>query len=158
MLFVSCQDFGYDGDFGPAHWGEQFNSCDGKKQSPINIDQSYVTKWSFPSLIFDKFDMIPESTEIKNNGHTVIVTMDFDKDPTISGGPLNGTYKFSQFHFHWGENDTLGSEDKINNRSFAAELHMVFYQSKYGSLNEALHYHNGLTVLAFFYIVRHNHQ
>lgn len=153
ILSVDCQDFGYDGVFGPAHWGEQYNSCDGKKQSPINIDPSHVTKWSFPSLIFDKFDVTPDSTEIKNNGHTVIVTMGFEDAPTISGGPLNGTYKFSQFHFHWGDNDTMGSEDKINNQSFPVELHMVFYHSKYGSFNEALHYNNGLTVLAFFYNV-----
>ncbi|KAL5289937.1 CA14.2 family protein [Megaselia abdita] len=153
ILTANCQDFGYDGAFGPKHWGEQYNSCDGKKQSPINIDLSHVTKWSFPPLIFDRFDMFPESTEIKNNGHTVIVTMNFQEAPKISGGPLNGSYKFSQFHFHWGENDTFGSEDTIDNQSFPVELHMVFFHSKYDSFSEALHYNNGLTVLAFFYYV-----
>lgn len=153
IFYVKGQDFGYDGVFGPLHWGESYNSCDGKKQSPINIDPSHVTKWSFPALNFNKFDITPNNSELKNNGHTVVVTMDFEDIPTVSGGPLNGTYKFSQFHFHWGDNDTLGSEDKINNKSFPVELHMVFYHSKYASLNEALHHNNGLTVLAFFYNV-----
>ena len=28
----------------------------------------------------------------------------------IKGGPLTGTYKFEQFHFHWGTDDKEGSE------------------------------------------------
>lgn len=36
---------------------------------------------------------------------------------TLSGGPLQApSYKFAQFHFHWGMNDSMGSEDLINNR------------------------------------------
>jgi len=38
---------------------------------------------------------------------------------TISGGLLPGEYVFSQLHFHWGENDSIGSEDLINNQRFS---------------------------------------
>lgn len=44
----------------------------------------------------------------------VMVSVDSDKRPTITGGPLSGTYEFAQLHFHWGENDTMGSEDSID--------------------------------------------
>lgn len=37
--------------------------------------------------------------------------------PTITGGPLRNRYRFRQLHFHWGENDTLGSENRINNET-----------------------------------------
>lgn len=37
--------------------------------------------------------------------------------PTISDGPLSGVYIFNQLHFHWGQNNSLGSEDKINSKS-----------------------------------------
>lgn len=73
---------------------------------------------------------------------------------TISGGPLAGKYVFSQLHFHWGQNDSFGSEDLINNHSYPMELHMVFYKKAYGSPEQAQLKHDGLVVLAFFYEVR----
>lgn len=39
-------------------------------------------------------------------------------EPKISGGPLVGTYKFKQLHFHWGANDDEGSENLINNSRY----------------------------------------
>ena len=71
----------------------------------------------------------------------------------MSGGPLNGTYVFEQLHFHWGENDREGSEDLINNHSYAMELHAVFYKDEYASMNVAVNHPDGLAVLAFFFEV-----
>lgn len=45
-----------------------------------------------------------------------MVSIEADERPTLSGGPLEGTYEFSQLHFHWGENDSMGSEDFIDGR------------------------------------------
>lgn len=49
----------------------------------------------------------------------------------ISGGPLTPTYKFTQMHFHWGVNDSLGSEDLINNQRYVNTriciVHFYFY-------------------------------
>ena len=71
----------------------------------------------------------------------------------LSGGPLSGIYTFEQLHFHWGENDREGSEDLINNHSFAMELHAVFYKDEYGSVDSAIAHSDGLAVLAFFFEV-----
>lgn len=81
-------------------------------------------------------------------------TLDADAQPTISGGPLNFEYEFAQLHFHWGDNDTLGSEDLIDGVSYPMELHMVFYKKSYRNTRQALEHADGLTVLAFFYEVR----
>lgn len=70
--------------------------------------------------------------------------------PQISGGPLNGVYKFSQLHFHWGDNDTFGSEDLIEGHSFPMELHAVFYKAEYLTQKNSMEHFDGLTVLAFF--------
>lgn len=43
-----------------------------------------------------------------------MVSIESDQRPIITGGPLSGTYEFAQLHFHWGENDTMGSEDSID--------------------------------------------
>lgn len=33
--------------------------------------------------------------------------------PTVDGGPFKEPYEFSQLHFHWGDNDTYGSEGNL---------------------------------------------
>ncbi|XP_035785097.1 carbonic anhydrase 7-like [Anopheles albimanus] len=146
-----AQDFGYDGEKGPSHWGEQYNSCAGKHQSPININSLDVKKVNLPPLALVGFDVAPRETNLTNNGHTVVVTMDSEVTPTVSGGPLSGVYEYSQLHFHWGDNDTFGSEDMIDNHRFPMELHVVFFKQEYKTAKSALNYPDGLTVLAFFF-------
>lgn len=46
---------------------------------------------------------------------SVVVLSNYANPVSISGGPLTPTYRFVQLHFHWGVNDSLGSEDLINN-------------------------------------------
>lgn len=42
---------------------------------------------------------------------SVYFTIDTDNDvPSISGGPFKAPYEFSQLHYHWGDNDSYGSE------------------------------------------------
>jgi len=83
-----------------------------------------------------------------------MLSLTTSQETTVSGGPLRGDYVFAQLHFHWGANDSMGSEDMINGQSFPMELHMVFYKRDYGSMDAALGYKDGLTVLAVFYNVR----
>ncbi|XP_017488485.1 PREDICTED: carbonic anhydrase 7, partial [Rhagoletis zephyria] len=148
-----AKDFAYYGAMGPDHWGEQYSTCSGKHQSPINIDSLNVIRRTFPQpLKFQWFQLTPKNAEILNNGHTVVVRLEYkDERPTISGGPLDGSFAFEQLHFHWGDNDTVGSEDRINNVSFPAELHMVFRNTKYQTFGEAAKHSNGVAVLAYFY-------
>ncbi|CAO1367188.1 unnamed protein product [Diamesa serratosioi] len=146
-----AQDFTYDGNSGPEHWGEQYNTCKGKHQSPIDIDVLHVKHMKLPPLKFNNFDELPAKGEIKNNGHTVMYTLDAEETPTIEGGPIDGSYEFAQLHFHWGGNDSYGSEDLILGKSFPMELHMVFYKKEYRGMRSALEHTDGLTVLAFFF-------
>ena len=43
----------------------------------------------------------------------------------IKGGPLTGTYKFEQFHFHWGTDDKEGSEHTLNGQLFSSEVYLT---------------------------------
>ncbi|EDW69070.1 carbonic anhydrase 2 isoform X1 [Drosophila virilis] len=155
VAVVFAQDFGYGGQHGPEHWGDDYQRCSGKFQSPINIDVLNVTKKKFPYPDYFNFDAKPKSVKLTNNGHTVLVTMDFEpgKEPRIRGGPLERKtdYQFEQFHFHWGENDTVGSEDLINNQSYPAELHVVMRSLDYKDFQSALDKDHGIAVLAFFF-------
>lgn len=83
----------------------------------------------------------------------VMLEMKTREFAAVSGGPLHGEYVFAQLHFHWGANDSFGSEDRINNHSFPMELHMVFYKLEYGDVPTAMRFKDGLAVFAVFYEV-----
>ncbi|XP_076631914.1 carbonic anhydrase 2 [Colletes latitarsis] len=143
-------DFGYDGNDGPSHWGENHKACLGKQQSPIDIEAKDVTMASYPPLEFSNLQN-PHKANLTNNGHTVMIQSVDTELPTISGGPINDTYIFQQMHFHWGQNDRIGSEDLINNHSFSMELHAVFWKKSYETADEAMKHSDGLTVLGYLY-------
>uniref|UniRef100_A0A8D8ZPY4 carbonic anhydrase n=1 Tax=Cacopsylla melanoneura TaxID=428564 RepID=A0A8D8ZPY4_9HEMI len=146
--------FGYDPDepdeLGPERWSEDYRQCTGKYQSPIDIEETLVSRVSLPELKFHGFEQEPISTMITNNGHTVLLNPKFADEPYITGGPLGFKYVFSQLHFHWGVNDSVGSEDLINNKSYPMELHMVFFNKDYDTSDQAQGYKDGLVVLAAF--------
>ncbi|KAH8270427.1 hypothetical protein KR018_009959, partial [Drosophila ironensis] len=156
---VWSQDFGYEGRHGPEHWSEDYAKCSGKHQSPINIDLVNAVEKKFPKLEFYNFNVEPRGMHMSNNGHTVLVKMSFDEDkmPTVRGGPLAERsplgYQFEQFHFHWGENDTVGSEDLIDNHAYPAELHVVLRNLEYPDFSSALDKDHGIAVMAFFFQV-----
>ncbi|XP_034942701.1 carbonic anhydrase 2-like [Chelonus insularis] len=146
-------DFSYKGIHGPMNWGHDYSGCVGKHQSPIDIEEHDVINVTLPFLQISGLDK-PRNTYLMNNGHTVMLRVNDSSTAIISGGPLGpDPYVFEQLHFHWGANDSEGSEDLINNHSFAMELHAVFYKKSYGSLAKAVDYFDGLTVLAYFFEV-----
>ncbi|CAD6191123.1 unnamed protein product [Caenorhabditis auriculariae] len=63
---------------------------------------------------------------------------------TFTCSHLPGTYKLAQFHFHWGEDSSLGSEHQIDGHSFSGECHFVFWNTKYGSMDDAENHRDGL--------------
>lgn len=85
-----------------------------------------------------------------------MLTTDSKRQPLLSGGPLNGSYEFAQLHFHWGSEDDIGSEDEIDGKSYAMEMHFVFFKKEYLNADAAMAYSDGLCVLAIFFEVQHS--
>ena len=106
----------YDGENGPQAWGRlktDFNICAiGKRQSPINIDDSATLRGPAEPI---QFDYAPSNGTVVNNGHTIQVDLVGDNSITVRGS----TYKLLQFHFHH------PSEERVNDRSFAMVAHLV---------------------------------
>ncbi|XP_077273887.1 carbonic anhydrase 2 isoform X2 [Temnothorax americanus] len=145
------QEFSYEGSLGPSHWGDEYHTCIGKHQSPINIEEHNVKNVSLQPLRLIGIDN-PCQSYVTNTGHTVMLKTNESKAAMLSGGPLeNNIYVFEQLHFHWGQNDYEGSEDLINNHSFPMEMHAVFYKEDYKSMDEALKHEDGLAILAYLY-------
>lgn len=120
---VLANDWGYEGEASPEHWGDlsiDFTACKvGKHQSPINITKSKKVHHHNLSFHYDL-----TANEIVNNGHTVQVIIKGDNDYLVY---KDQKYFLKQFHFH------TPSENLIKGKSFPLEAHFV-HADKDGNL------------------------
>lgn len=138
---------------GPLAWPQIVSACGGKLQSPIDINwlaSQYYTS-SDSKLQINNVDQKPSAIQVNNNGKGGSFTFTYGDDASpsnITGGPLGSrTFIFHSFHLHW------PSEHTFNKVRFAAELHLVHYNSKYESREEASSKIDGLAVLGFVLIL-----
>ncbi|KAI5620606.1 carbonic anhydrase [Silurus asotus] len=140
----------WTGQVGPDTWHEKFPIANGPRQSPIDIvtaDAQYDPELRPLTLHYDP----SVSLDIINNGHSVQVTFADDEDAsTLTGGPITGTYRLKQFHFHWGSSDNKGSEHTVDGKMYAAELHLVHWNTAYPNFGEAASKSDGLAVVGVF--------
>src|SRR6266851_5104584 len=104
----------YEGDGGPAKWGDldaANKACSiGSQQSPIDIGATI--KSQLPPL---KLSWGKSADTIINNGHTI--QLNFAEGSTLKLGDT--TYKLLQVHFH------RPSEHLIGGKNFPMEAHFV---------------------------------
>lgn len=107
----------YTGATGVQNWGNMFETCKGKEQSPIDI-------WSkHHSNIQDlKFDY--RTYTVINNGHTVQYNYEPVSHMSFMG---DDTYKLVQFHFH------VPSEHTLDGKQMAMGAHLV-HKNEMGEL------------------------
>lgn len=142
--------WGYGANNGPDKWHETFPIANGPRQSPIDIATSEVQHDPKLKPLALRYDP-SASLDIINNGHSVQVTFLDDEDKsTLKEGPISGTYRLKQFHFHWGSSDDKGSEHTVNGKMFPAELHLVHWNTKYPNFGEAASKSDGLAVVGVF--------
>lgn len=119
---VSSPHWSYEGEEGPAHWGEldpSYAICGtGNSQSPVDVANP-----SEQDLTNISFHYQPSEVNILNNGHTVQVNYDAGSYIELD----NARYDVRQFHYH------APSEHTMDGESFPAELHIV-HQSVEGNL------------------------
>ncbi|XP_048729997.2 carbonic anhydrase-like [Ostrea edulis] len=132
----------------PASWNSTYSNCGGTSQSPIALTESSMTPASFEPFSVTG-DNVTLTETLSNNGHSAVVAI--SQTITVTGGGLGGTFKVAQFHFHWGNDSTTGSEHTLNGQQYPMELHIVTYNSSYADLNTALPQSDGLAVLGFFF-------
>lgn len=131
-------EFSYDDDdsFGPSGWKTLSPICNGNRQSPIAINTKDVSvRKVLNPLKIDGLNLVPEKIEVQNNGHSLSLVFRYkdDKRIRLHDGPLESDFILDNIHFHWGLNNH-GSEHVINDKRFAAEMHLVTYNSIYGEI------------------------
>ncbi|XP_004643150.1 carbonic anhydrase 2 [Octodon degus] len=142
--------WGYAAHNGPQHWHKDFPIANGERQSPVDISSSVVKYDSALKPLRLCYDQ-PTSLRIINNGHSFNVEFDDSQDKAVlKDGPLDGTYRLVQFHFHWGSSDEQGSEHTVDKVKYAAELHLVHWNTKYKDFGKAAQQPDGLAVLGIF--------
>ena len=60
-------------------------------------------------------------------------------------------YRLVQTHWHWGPNNSVGSEHVLDGMKYPLEIHMVHFNEKYPDLKEASLHPDGVAVNAFLY-------
>ena len=111
----------YEGAGGPQTWGKlkpEFNLCAlGKRQSPINIEESSTLLGPAEPL---QISYRPTNGSVVNNGHTIQVDLDRGNTLTVRGS----TFDLVQFHFHH------PAEERVNYKGFAMVAHLVHKNSE----------------------------
>jgi len=104
----------YEGEAGPAKWGElkpDYQTCKvGKQQSPIDIRGAQPA--NLPPI---EFAYRPSPLKIIDNGHTIQVNYAPGSYITVGGRK----YELAQAHFHH------PAEEKVNGEAYAMDAHLV---------------------------------
>ncbi|XP_023228027.1 carbonic anhydrase 13-like [Centruroides sculpturatus] len=143
-------EWGYDQHNGPHLWCKYYPSANGTQQSPINIDTTsimtdeqllrYKLTWNYESDI---------CTALHNTGNGWQV--DVDAKGCLEGGPLQHNYRLQQFHCHWGDNSSYGSEHTVDGKTYSGEIHLVHWNADlFENFKEAARCNGGLAVLGVF--------
>ncbi|XP_037776710.1 carbonic anhydrase 9-like [Penaeus monodon] len=108
--------------------GGGFPDCAGRSQSPVE-------HLGAKDLINVSLENKPGDS-LKANLHPPEETA----TPSARGRrPLGQTFELDSFHFHWGDEDSKGSEHLLGAARFPPRC-LVHFKRKYGSLKNALQF------------------
>ncbi|XP_061450919.1 carbonic anhydrase 12 [Rhineura floridana] len=145
---VNGSQWSYVGSDGEKVWPKMFPYCGGVFQSPIDFHNDILQYDStlLPIQLEGYNVSFIEKFILTNNGHSVKMSL----FPSMHIQSLPFQYSAAQLHLHWGNrNKQEGSEHTIGGRHFAAELHIVHYNSdRYRDSKSAIDKSDGLAVLA----------
>ena len=136
---------------GPANWAGVCST--GKRQSPIDIKSTEVTfDKGLDEFTLKNYDRkLNKTFSGSNTGYAF--GMSFPAGVyNVSGGGLNGVYTTVQFHFHYGPNDTVGSEHIVDGEHYAAEVSACEQISAFRSLLTLCLCHQAFSLKFIFYV------
>lgn len=150
--------WGYCKCNGPDTWGKVAPAALGNRQSPINIVPSEAK--NDESLAASPIKYVYDASKagkLINNGHSAQIAY-ASEGSCLEGGPLSHKYQVAQFHLHWGQTNSTGSEHRIDGAMYAAELHIVHWNTElFKTVGDAIKEDKGLCVLGAFIKIGKEH-
>ncbi|KAH9278745.1 Carbonic anhydrase 14 [Echinococcus granulosus] len=162
LSFSSASHWSYTNENSSEEkWGEVASKmCKGSKQSPIPL--SYADSIYDPHLkpigVYQNGTFgVDETFVMSNNGHTLVVNIDSCHYFLNLQDTRDMKFCITQFHFHWGNKSSVGSEHSIDGKFFPLEMHIVSYdRTLYANFSEASKGVNGLAVLGLVFLEDQN--
>ncbi|KAF8567473.1 hypothetical protein P879_03371 [Paragonimus westermani] len=96
-------------DTNPTTWANQFHTCGGHFQSPINLPRSglvYLANLGKIEMSTNKKNLSAKYT-VLNNGHSLMIKFPPDVHTVTLNGDADETYGVLQMHFHWGSTNRV---------------------------------------------------
>uniref|UniRef100_A0A8D0TEQ3 Carbonic anhydrase 6 n=1 Tax=Sus scrofa TaxID=9823 RepID=A0A8D0TEQ3_PIG len=108
-----------------AHWSREYPDCDGRRQSPIDVQRKSVQyNPALRALSLTGYEAQEGEFSMINNGHTVQISLPSTMRLTAPDGTQ---YIAKQMHFHWGGafSEISGSEHTIDGIRYVTETVLV---------------------------------
>lgn len=134
------------------------NSAAAPVTSSSPSGDTYVATHKYQPIKFTG-DYAMSGLSVQNNGHAMQVNVGKISGtfPTATGGGTDNVYDIQQFHFHWGVDDTTGSEHTFDLTHAPLEMHIVTSRAEFHTMSLAASATDGLAVIGvFFKIGEHN--
>lgn len=110
-------------------WMVHYKTCRGRRQSPIPIStKQTVYNYHLVHFNFVRYDAAIAKLRIVNTGRFVSLLLTGMR-PALAGGGLSSNYTLYEVHFHWGKDNSVGSEHLIDSKQYAGEVQFVHIRS-----------------------------
>ncbi|XP_049520039.1 carbonic anhydrase 4-like [Dermacentor silvarum] len=129
-------------------WKTRYEACGDAVQSPIHVQYLDSQFRQFKTLYYNGFQNLYDYV-VENGVHGVYMTL-MDGTVSLYGGPLAVRYNLSRVILRFGRPTGPGSEHRIDNEEYVAEMQLLF-SSKKPTTTSCLYENSGAAMMSVLF-------